>query len=141
MTMRPFSKGRLQRCVRDHRAGYSQSLAVLEHAKYVSDVALTKTSIMLGLGESDENIRQTLRDIREIDLDVVKFGQYLQPSKRHLSVKEYATLKSVKNGKRRQKIWAHWYLRSSYKAGEFFLKNLIKEKEVAKEGASTGQTG
>lgn len=56
------------------------------------DVALTKTSIMLGLGESDENIRQTLRDIREIDFDVVKFGQYLQPSKRHLSVKEYATL-------------------------------------------------
>eukprot|EP00979_Chaetoceros_neogracilis_P011235 scaffold2727_cov275-Chaetoceros_neogracile.AAC.6 len=112
------------------------------------DVALTKTSIMLGLGESDENIRQTLRDIREIDLDVVKFGQYLQPSKRHLSVKEYATLKSVKNGKRRQKIWvsntlrvAHWYLRSSYKAGEFFLKNLIKEKEVAKEGALIGQTG
>jgi len=103
------------------------------------DVALTKTSIMLGLGESDENIRQTLRDIREIDLDVVKFGQYLQPSKRHLSVKEYATLKSVKNGKRRQKIWisntlrvAHWYL--STKLENSFSRILSRKKKWRRKG-------
>jgi len=135
---------RLQRRVRDHRAGYAQSLAVLEHAKNVSDVALTKTSIMLGLGETDEDIRQTLRDLRGIDLDVVTFGQYLQPSKRHLPVKEYVTPEKYQEWKEEAEDMGFKYVasgplvRSSYKAGEFFLKNLIKEREAAKEVALTG---
>lgn len=126
---------RLQRRVRDHRAGYAQSLSVLEHVKRVNEVALTKTSIMLGLGENDEDIRQTLRDLRDTDVDVVTFGQYLQPSKRHLPVKEYVTPEKYAEWQEEAEGMGFKYVasgplvRSSYKAGEFFLKNLIKERE------------
>lgn len=69
---------RLQRRVRDYRAGYEQSLNVLKIAKKYNPKLITKTSIMLGLGEEDEEIRQTLKDLRENDVDVVTFGQYLR---------------------------------------------------------------
>lgn len=75
---------RLQRRVRDYRAGYAQSLSVLRHVKAVNKIALTKTSIMLGCGENDEDIRKTLHDLRENDVDVVTLGQYLQPSRKHV---------------------------------------------------------
>jgi lipoic acid synthetase len=129
---------RLQRRVRDYRAGYSQSLSVLEHVKKVNDTALTKTSIMLGLGETDEDVRQTLRDLRNVDVDVVTFGQYLQPSKRHLPVKEYVTPEKFQEWQVESEGMGFTYVasgpmvRSSYKAGEFFLKNLIKEREKKK---------
>ena len=77
---------RLQRRVRDYRAGYAQSLSVLRHVKEVNKKALTKTSIMLGCGENDDDIRKTLEDLRENDVDVVTFGQYLQPSRKHVSL-------------------------------------------------------
>jgi lipoic acid synthetase len=126
---------RLQRRVRDHRAGYAQTLSVLEHVKKVNKVVLTKTSIMLGLGETDDDIRQTLRDLRDIDVDVVTFGQYLQPSKRHLPVKEYVTPEKYAEWQVEAEGMGFKYVasgplvRSSYKAGEFFLKNLINERE------------
>ena len=137
---------RLQGRVRDHRAGYAQSLSVLEHVKKVNDVVFTKTSIMLGLGETDEDIRQTLRDLRAIDVDVVTFGQYLQPSKRHLPVKEYVTPEKYEEWKVEAEGMGFKYVasgplvRSSYKAGEFFLKNLIKEREQEREMVSAGQS-
>ena len=77
---------RLQRRVRDYRAGYTQSLSVLRHVKEVNSKALTKTSIMLGCGENDDDIRKTLNDLRDNDVDVVTFGQYLQPSRKHVSL-------------------------------------------------------
>ena len=80
---------RLQRRVRDHRAGYSQSLFVLEQAKAHVPTLLTKTSLMLGLGEKDEDIRAVLKDLRGVGVDVVTFGQYLRPTKRHIPVREY----------------------------------------------------
>ena len=126
---------RLQRRVRDYRAGYEQSFSVLEHVKRVNDDVLTKTSIMLGLGETDEDIWQTLRDLRDIDVDVVTFVQYLQPSKRHLPVKEYVTPEKYQEWQEEAEGMGFKYVasgplvRSSYKAGEFFLKNLIKERE------------
>jgi lipoic acid synthetase len=129
---------RLQKRVRDRRAGYAQTLSVLEHAKKVNDLVLTKTSIMLGLGENDEDIRKTLQDLRNIDVDVVTFGQYLQPSKRHLPVKEYVTPEKYQEWKEEAEGMGFKYVasgplvRSSYKAGEFFLKNLIQERERAR---------
>lgn len=133
---------RLQRRVRDYRAGYEQTLSVLEHVKNVTadkssgvGVVLTKTSLMLGLGETDEDIRQTLRDLRNIDVDVVTFGQYLQPSKRHLPVKEYVTPEKYQEWQEEAEGMGFKYVasgplvRSSYKAGEFFLKNLVKEEQ------------
>ncbi len=135
---------RLQRRVRDHRAGYKQTLSVLEHVKKVNEVALTKTSIMLGLGENDDDIRQTLRDLRNIDVDVVTFGQYLQPSKRHLPVKEYVTPEKYQEWQEEAEGMGFKYVasgplvRSSYKAGEFFLKNLIKSREESRNLSASG---
>jgi len=75
--------------VRDRRATYRQSLAVLKRAKETVPTLLTKTSLMLGLGETDEQVMQTLKDLREIDCDIVTFGQYMRPTKRHMKVVEY----------------------------------------------------
>ena len=75
--------------IRDRRATYRQSLAVLERAKQTNSSLITKTSLMLGFGETDDQVLQTLRDLREIGCDVVTFGQYMRPTKRHMKVVEY----------------------------------------------------
>ena len=124
---------RLTPFVRDRRAKYRQSLDVLEHVKKVGD-SLTKTSLMLGLGETDEEIMQTLEDLRAVDVDVVTFGQYLQPTKKHLAVKEYVTPEKFEELQVKAEAMGFKYVasgplvRSSYKAGEFFLENYLKEK-------------
>ena len=71
---------RLTPGVRDRRAGYAQTMRVLEHAK-AAGARITKTSIMLGLGERPEEIEQTLHDLRDVGCDVVTFGQYMRPTK------------------------------------------------------------
>ncbi|KAK9156240.1 hypothetical protein Sjap_003720 [Stephania japonica] len=82
---------RLQRIVRDPRAGYEQSLSVLQHAKVCKEGMITKSSIMLGLGETDEEVKEAMADLRAIDVDILTLGQYLQPTPLHLTVKEYVT--------------------------------------------------
>lgn len=82
---------RLTHYVRDPRAGYAQTLRVLAHAKRYRPDVLTKTSLMLGLGERDEEIRETMDDLRAIDLDVVTLGQYLRPTVNHLPVERYVS--------------------------------------------------
>ena len=77
---------RLTHMVRDARAGYRQTLDVLAFAKAHRPEVLTKTSLMLGLGETDEEIARTLDDCRAAKVDVVTFGQYLRPTKNHLPV-------------------------------------------------------
>ena len=72
-------------------SGYAQSLAVLRHAKNVKPGLITKTSLMLGLGEQDDEIRATMQDLRTNDVDIITFGQYLRPTKRHMSVQRYVT--------------------------------------------------
>lgn len=126
--------------VRDHRANYQQSLEVLRYVKSLGIGCLTKTSIMLGLGETDEDVRKTLQDLRSIECDVVTFGQYLQPTKKHLPVKEYVTPEKFDQWQIEADAMGFTYVasgplvRSSYKAGEFFLKNYLREsKAVAVE--------
>jgi lipoic acid synthetase len=125
---------RMQRRVRDHRAGYSQSLFVLEHAKKCVPTLLTKTSLMLGVGERPEDIRATLRDLRTAGVDVVTFGQYLRPTKRHMPVKEFVTPEQFQEWQVEAEGLGFKYVasgplvRSSYKAGEFFLKGLLKKQ-------------
>merc|ERR1712194_35605 len=128
---------RLQKHVRDRRAGYHQSLSVLRHIKSVAAPSvMTKTSVMLGLGENDDDVRKTMDDLRQNDVDVVTFGQYLAPTKRHLPVREYITPEKfdwwkIEADKLGFKYVASGPLvRSSYKAGEYFLKNYIKEKNA-----------
>ncbi|XP_041359065.1 lipoyl synthase, mitochondrial-like [Gigantopelta aegis] len=128
----------LQKFVRDPRANYAQSLSVLEHVKKVKPDLMTKTSIMLGLGETDEQVMDVLKDLRRIDVNCLTVGQYMQPTKRHLTVKEYV----------HPDKFAYWeqvgdqlgfsytasgpLVRSSYKAGEFYIKNLLKKHQTNK---------
>lgn len=126
---------RLQRKVRDPRAGYQQSLSVLKHVKTFDPSRFTKTSIMLGLGEEDDEVRQTLKDLREVGCDVVTFGQYLQPTKRHLKVEKFVSPEAFKNWQNEAEAMGFLYVasgplvRSSYRAGEFFMKGIIKKRE------------
>jgi len=77
--------------VRDRRCGYDQSLSVLKAVKELRPDMLTKSSIMLGLSETDEDVLQAARELRGIGVDIITFGQYLQPTKRHLPVVEFVT--------------------------------------------------
>lgn len=126
----------LQKRVRDYRAGYSQSLGVLEHAKKANDV-ITKTSLMLGLGETDAQVFQSMQDIRSAGVDVLTLGQYLRPSKRHMKVYEYVTPEKFQYWQEEGMKLGFLYVasgplvRSSYKAGEIFLKNVLQEKKSA----------
>jgi lipoic acid synthetase len=77
---------RLTHPVRDPRAGYEQTIEVLRAAKAYRPEVLTKTSLMLGLGESDAEIRETLVDLRAANVDLLTLGQYLRPTANHLDV-------------------------------------------------------
>ena len=82
---------RLTHPVRDKRAGYWQTLNVLAFAKKYRPDVLTKTSLMLGLGETDEEILKTMDELRAQQVDILTLGQYLQPTKNHLPVMRYVT--------------------------------------------------
>lgn len=127
---------RLTPAVRDVRAGYYQSLFVLDKVKQFDDSRYTKSSIMLGLGETRDEIHQALRDLRSVGCDVVTFGQYLQPTKRHLPVKAYVTPKEFAEWKTIAEGMGFLYVasgplvRSSYKAGEYFMKGVIQKQKT-----------
>jgi lipoic acid synthetase len=82
---------RLTHPVRDPRAGYGQTLRVLEHAKIYRPAVLSKTSLMLGLGETDAEIRRTMLDLRAVGVDILTLGQYLRPTPNHLNVERFVT--------------------------------------------------
>ena len=82
---------RLTHPVRDPRAGYVQTLAVLSHAKQHRPQVLTKTSLMLGLGETDQEIAECMADLRAAGVDVLTLGQYLRPTVHHLNVERFVT--------------------------------------------------
>jgi lipoic acid synthetase len=82
---------RLTHPVRDPRASYEQTLSVLEHAKKYRPDVLTKTSLMLGLGETDQEVRECMDDLRSINVDILTLGQYLRPTVNHLSVERYVS--------------------------------------------------
>jgi lipoic acid synthetase len=117
--------------VRDPQANYEQSMRTLARAKRAG--VYTKTSLMLGLGERDEEVEQVMRDLREIGVDVVTFGQYLRPTEKHLSVVEYVSEEKFDYFRELGERMGFRYVasgpmvRSSYKAGEYFLTNMIKK--------------
>jgi len=122
---------RLTSRVRDARAGYAQTLAVLAHAKRHKPSVITKTSLMLGLGETDDEILEALDDLKRAAVDVVTFGQYLKPTPNHLPVERYVTPQEFE-------LYRQWGLaggflevvagplvRSSYRADRVFEKNNV----------------
>uniref|UniRef100_UPI0031B85F14 radical SAM protein n=1 Tax=Dokdonella sp. TaxID=2291710 RepID=UPI0031B85F14 len=82
---------RLTRRVRDPRAGYARTLDVLAFAKRHAPQTLTKTSLMLGLGETDAEIEQAFDDMRSAGVDIVTLGQYLRPTEHHLPVERFVS--------------------------------------------------
>ena len=117
---------RLQSTVRDKRANYRQSLAVLAHATASGKVRYTKTSLMLGLGEREDEIEQAMDDARAAGVEIFTMGQYLRPTKRHLPVVEFVT--PAKFGRLRElgltkgfhQVVSSPLSRSSYHAEEAF---------------------
>ena len=122
---------RLTHPVRDPRSSYEQTLAVLAHAKKHRPDVLTKTSLMLGLGETEEEIIETLDDLRAIDVDIVTFGQYLQPTRNHIALERYVTPDEF--DKYRQwglergflEVVSGALVRSSYRAEQVLQKNNV----------------
>ncbi len=122
--------------VRDRRATFRQSLQVLKHVKDVrgSQGIITKTSIMLGLGEQEQELTDALIELRKADVDVVTFGQYMRPTKRHLKVEKYVTPDEFDMWRRRALDMGFLYVasgplvRSSYKAGEAFIENVLRKR-------------
>ena len=131
---------RLQKYVRDIRAGYDQSLAVLRHAKKVNPQVYTKTSLMLGLGETKEEVLEAMQDMIDAGVDVLTLGQYLRPTEHHLAVVEYITPQDFEFYRSKGEEMGFKYVasgplvRSSYKAGEYFIENMIKRgREVSSD--------
>lgn len=121
--------------VRDRRATFRQSLKVLAEVKRLKgDDIITKTSIMLGLGETDEELWEAMRELRKAEVDVVTFGQYMRPTKRHLKVEKYVTPEEFALWGQRALDMGFLYcasgplVRSSYKAGEAFIENVLKKR-------------
>lgn len=133
---------RLQWLVRDPRANYKQSIDVLVTAKKANPNLVTKTSIMVGLGETDDDILKTMEDLRKNDVDCLTLGQYMQPTKRHLKVSEYITPEKFQYFKEMGDKMGFLYtasgplVRSSYKAGEFFISNIVKKRKEVKPEAN-----
>jgi lipoic acid synthetase len=117
---------RLQSTVRDKRANFAQSLAVLERARSSGKVRYTKTSLMLGLGETEPEIEATMEAARAAGVDIFTMGQYLQPSKKHLEVVEFVTpakfdrLRDLGMSKGFRQVVSSPLSRSSYHAEQAF---------------------
>jgi len=120
---------RLTHPVRDNRAGYQQTLNVLAFAKKYRPDVLTKTSLMLGLGETDEEIIQTMDDLRACNVDILTLGQYLQPTKNHLPIQRYVTpetfaqLREIGLEKGFFEVASGPLVRSSYRADRVFKRD------------------
>ena len=112
---------RLTHPVRDPRAGYEQTLYVLRYAAQTSDV-ITKTSLMLGLGETDDELLECMDDLRTASVDVLTLGQYLQPTKNHLPVERFVTPEEFERyrtwglDKGFKEVVSGVFVRSSYRA-------------------------
>ena len=122
---------RLTHPVRDPRAGYDQTLIVLEHAKLHRPEVLTKTSLMLGLGETEAEILETLADLRARRVDIVTFGQYLRPTQNHLPVERFVTPEEFADYRRIGlqmgflEVVSGPLVRSSYRADRVFEQNNV----------------
>lgn len=129
---------RLTPILRDRRASYRTSLKVLENSKKLKPDIYTKSSIMLGLGETEEEVIKTLKDLRDVGVDIVTIGQYLRPSshKKYLEVKEYIHPEKFEYYKEIALEMGFLYcasgpfVRSSYKAHEVFISGIINKTSL-----------
>ena len=122
--------------IRDPRATYKQSLRVLKSIKQLDREVYSKTSIMLGLGETEEDLIKTMRDLREVDVNILTLGQYLRPSKGHIPVVEFVSVAQFEYFKEIAEEMGFLYVasgplvRSSYRAAEFFVEALVRQRST-----------
>jgi len=136
---------RLTPVVRDARAGYEQTLGVLSQMKTEFPRVFTKSSIMVGLGESGDEVLETMRDLRGVGVDILTLGQYLRPSAWHLPVVEWVT--PAKFAAYREEglrlgfryVASGPLVRSSYRAAELFLRGALEERGGAPAVAGAGR--
>jgi len=128
---------RLQRKIRDPRCSFERSLATLEQAKNLQPGVFTKSSIMLGLGETHEEVEESMRALRGVGVDFLTLGQYLRPTHQHAPVREYVepgrfdALETLGREMGFRYVAAGPLVRSSYKAGEFFASRLVRERRAS----------
>lgn len=126
---------RMQGRVRDRRCSYERSLQVLQTAKRIQPEIVTKSSIMVGLGESEREVEQCMDDLRSHEVDVVTLGQYLRPTMLHLPVKEHVTPARFAAYEQRARRKGFLYVasgplvRSSYKAAEYYLEGMLRRRK------------
>ena len=122
---------RLTHPVRDPRAGYEQTIDVLRFAKAHRPDVLTKTSLMLGLGEQDDEILRTMDDLRAANVDILTLGQYLRPTPNHLAVERFVTPEAFEAYRQEGldrgfiEVVAGPMVRSSYRAEQVLKKNNV----------------
>ncbi|MDE0032822.1 MAG: lipoyl synthase [Deltaproteobacteria bacterium] len=123
---------RLTRYARDARCGYEQTLEVLANVRSLNPRIYTKSAILLGLGETTGEVLETMRDLRDRDVDILTLGQYLQPTKKHVPVAEFVHpdrfRKYEEQGIRLgfRYVAAGPMVRSSYRAAEFFVEKMLR---------------
>ena len=121
----------MQRSIRDVRCSYEQSLGVLRRAKERAPEMLTKSSLMVGIGETDEEVLQALADLRAAGVDVVTIGQYLRPTPKHAPVDRFVEPARFDAFAREGRAMGFAFVasgplvRSSYKAAEVFLASAL----------------
>jgi len=124
---------RLTRTVRDVRCGYDLSLSVLSAAHATPGTHLVKSSIMLGLGETDDEVIETMGDLRAAGCALLTLGQYLRPSQKHHAVKRWVPpetfdrLAAIGRELGYRNVASGPLVRSSYRAGEHFVGEALKE--------------
>ncbi|TNE47054.1 MAG: lipoyl synthase [Deltaproteobacteria bacterium] len=129
--------------VRDPRCSFDQSLEVLRYAKEVDADTITKSSLMLGLGETKEDVLAAMDDLREAGVDILTLGQYLQPTTKHVLVSEFVPPSRfdelAEEGRKRGFVFvaAGPLVRSSYRAGELFIKNFVEQRNQERMEASS----
>lgn len=122
---------RLTPTVRDPRANYRQSLDVLRAIKRIDDTRYTKSSIMVGLGETDAEMTRAMQDLRDVGCDFLTLGQYLQPTKKHLKVDSFVEPERFERWREEGEAMGFRYVasgplvRSSYKAAEYFIREYV----------------
>lgn len=128
---------RLQRKIRDPRCSYERSLEVLRQAKSLQPDVFTKSSLMVGLGETQEELFEAIGLLRDAGVDFLTLGQYLRPTANHAPVRDYVTPERFKELEVEARALGFLYVasgplvRSSYKAGEFFATRLIRGRRAA----------
>ncbi|MGH7328176.1 MAG: lipoyl synthase, partial [Polyangiaceae bacterium] len=132
---------RLQRTIRDVRCSYEKSLDVLKSVKDRDPSRMTKSSIMVGIGENDDEVLETMRDLRSAGVDIVTLGQYLRPTPKHAAVDRFVPPAQFAAYAQAGKEMGFAYVasgplvRSSYKAAEAFVKGVLRpgDEEGARE--------